>query len=473
MTTRREIIKGGVGLAAILAAGRSPAFLRKSMIAARQTINGDVGKSLPYDAEVEYLESTGTQYIDTGIIAYLGTSLHLIMSPRETYNSFQNCFCGAANEESSVPHYDINARNGYITIWNGNSFFSSEVALAVDKLYDVTIDASTSTLTTIVNGEQRTTSRAFQMYSSYTFFIFALNDKEVAKRNVKMRLFSFSITNPSGVLVRDMIPVRIGTEGAMYDRVSGQLFRNQGTGAFLYGGDVYSVPVETSQYVQDGLVAMWDGKENYGVGKRCDTATSWVDLSGNGYDAAKYGDVLWESNCAVMNGSNTRFLTAREVSLENFTFEACIKSDDVLYDREYIAWNLGAQEKAGIDWLENKGITQYRTHIGYGSSGAIKGSSYANSGGSPVDGATATLRCLGTDLWMYQNASSISQVTISTIALPIDKRVMLGGTIYSTAAGSFYKGRFYSLRIYSRALTAEEIAENYAVDKQRFNLPQA
>ena len=224
-------------------------------------------------------------------------------------------------------------------------------------------------------------------------------------------------------------------------------------------------------YVQDGLVAMWDGIENAGWGTHDPNATSWVDMSGNGHDAAKYGDVVWESNCAVMNGSNTRFLTAREVSLENFTFEACIKSDDVLYDREYIAWNLGAQEKAGIDWLENKGITQYRTHIGYGSSGAIKGWNYANSGGSPVDGSTATLRCLGTDLWMCQNGISVSQQTISTIALPTDKRVMLGGTIYSTSAGSFYKGRFYSLRIYSRALTSAEIARNYRIDKYRFNLP--
>lgn len=44
------------------------------------------------------------------------------------------------------------------------------------------------------------------------------------------------------ILVRDYIPVRFTnelgqSEGAMYDRVSKQLFRNQGTGAFLYGND--------------------------------------------------------------------------------------------------------------------------------------------------------------------------------------------------------------------------------------------
>ena len=35
----------------------------------------------------------------------------------------------------------------------------------------------------------------------------------------------------------DMIPVRVGTEGAMYDRVSRKLFRNAGTGSFTIGPD--------------------------------------------------------------------------------------------------------------------------------------------------------------------------------------------------------------------------------------------
>jgi hypothetical protein len=44
------------------------------------------------------------------------------------------------------------------------------------------------------------------------------------------------------ILVRDFITVRFTnelgqSEGAMYDRVSGQLFRNAGTGAFTIGPD--------------------------------------------------------------------------------------------------------------------------------------------------------------------------------------------------------------------------------------------
>jgi hypothetical protein len=39
-------------------------------------------------------------------------------------------------------------------------------------------------------------------------------------------------------LLRDFIPVRKGNIGYMYDRVSGQLFGNQGTGEFVLGPDL-------------------------------------------------------------------------------------------------------------------------------------------------------------------------------------------------------------------------------------------
>ena len=42
----------------------------------------------------------------------------------------------------------------------------------------------------------------------------------------------------NGVLVRDMVPVRVGQVGYMYDRVSNTLFGNAGTGDFVLGPDL-------------------------------------------------------------------------------------------------------------------------------------------------------------------------------------------------------------------------------------------
>ena len=43
------------------------------------------------------------------------------------------------------------------------------------------------------------------------------------------------------------------------------------------------------------------------------------------------------------------------------------------------------------------------------------------------------------------------------------------GSLISSYNG--FKGKMFALRLYSRALAAEEVAANYAIDKERFNLP--
>ena len=45
----------------------------------------------------------------------------------------------------------------------------------------------------------------------------------------------------------------------------------------------------------------------------------------------------------------------------------------------------------------------------------------------------------------------------------------LGGATVDSV-GRYFRGRIYNLRLYSRAITAAELAANYAVDKARFNL---
>ena len=44
----------------------------------------------------------------------------------------------------------------------------------------------------------------------------------------------------------------------------------------------------------------------------------------------------------------------------------------------------------------------------------------------------------------------------------------IGGTGYAISGGS----KFYSMRVYKRALTAEELAQNYEIDQSRFGLTE-
>ena len=54
---------------------------------------------------------------------------------------------------------------------------------------------------------------------------------------ISTRVYYFKVWD-NNTLVCNFIPVRCGTTGYMYDRVSGQLFGNDGTGDFIVGADV-------------------------------------------------------------------------------------------------------------------------------------------------------------------------------------------------------------------------------------------
>ena len=53
------------------------------------------------------------------------------------------------------------------------------------------------------------------------------------------KIYSFRL-DKGGIPQLDLIPVRVGDEGFMYDRVSGKLFGNAGTGRFILGPDINS-----------------------------------------------------------------------------------------------------------------------------------------------------------------------------------------------------------------------------------------
>ena len=185
---------------------------------------------LPYDAEVEYLESTGTQWIDTGVIALADDSYDLDFWMASLNNS-QTLF-GAANDGARLA-----------TVWvtlGGAIRFGGGGTIAFDgsiwKVGDWN-SLHSSYSTTILNGVSEVNSFPHPFkdtVSTQNILLFKANG--MPQSTIKIRISNLRWYR-NGVLVRDLISVRLGTEGAMYDRVSGQLFRNQGTGAFLWGSD--------------------------------------------------------------------------------------------------------------------------------------------------------------------------------------------------------------------------------------------
>lgn len=194
--------------------------------------------TLPYDAEVEYLESTGTQWIDTNI-GFTGASSAGVDIVFEIPVSLNNTsLCGAQTTARSFVGY------GYV---NSIYFTSGTVAATSSACawgcdsgvkYSAEMGIANGTLSVNFQGNVKTQQVGYQ-WSAETFALFGNKGQG---QYSSVRIYEATISK-DGFVLAILIPVRFTnehgvSEGAMYDRVSDQLFRNAGTGEFGFGTDI-------------------------------------------------------------------------------------------------------------------------------------------------------------------------------------------------------------------------------------------
>ena len=189
-------------------------------------------KPLPYDAEVEYLESTGTQWIDTGI-AFDVFPISINMGfMKMNWPSPPDLFGTVA---SGVGRYILDADRYESYIRYGTNEHSGGIGkVLMSTYYDIELSVSSEGVGSFVaNGKTLQTDKPAFIGSSehHTF----PGRRYLGGGNV--RFYFVKVVN-GGKLVRDFIPV-LDREmrPAMYDRVTGKLFYNKGTGEFLIGPD--------------------------------------------------------------------------------------------------------------------------------------------------------------------------------------------------------------------------------------------
>lgn len=218
-------------------------------------------RMLPYDAELEYLESTGTQWIDTGVAINCVTD---VIDCRVTVTSVKNYgtafgvyeLIGGGGKFFGVRRNG--AQDSWQPLWGAPSH-----SLYLDTFYDIHYEYGADKCR--IN-ETTGTSEANVAYTK-PLYIYALNSSNGASLLNNQRLYSFSVKR-NGTLIRDLIPVRVGSVGYLYDRVSKRLFGNAGTGDFTLGPDV--VPVE---YIESSGTQWIDTEFGF------DSSTDRVELS--------------------------------------------------------------------------------------------------------------------------------------------------------------------------------------------------
>ena len=224
------------------------------MLAARGAIRAS-GAGLPYDAEVEFLESTGTQWIDTGVNAKQSLKIRAVF---ETNSSTSYFAYGVRAGNSTISCASGTGTTGNLGFarWGTSAYASA----APSGLVDITQDSSGVIVNSTSHSYDATQTVVEQ--SGYTMVVFAgRNSTTTVTANMVGKFYSFKIWD-NGVLLRDYIPVRKGTVGYLYDRVSRKLFGNAGSGAFSYGSDVVPVAYIEShgtEYIDTGM----KGRDGY------------------------------------------------------------------------------------------------------------------------------------------------------------------------------------------------------------------
>ncbi len=187
---------------------------------------------LPYDAEVEYLESTGTQYIDTGIIPNNTTGIFAkVYVGNTTDRYFLGGNLGGTGNRWGFGHSSNGFYCGYGALLSSRLKYNNTVLLKLNFLNNREMSMTLFSDQTITQSESLPTL-TFSPNLNIRLYCGAHNTNALA-----CRFYSCTITQGNEV-VMDLIPVRKSSIGYMYDRISGELLGNNGTGSFVLGSDI-------------------------------------------------------------------------------------------------------------------------------------------------------------------------------------------------------------------------------------------
>lgn len=186
---------------------------------------------------IEYIQSTGTQYIDTGFkpnqntrvileyMAFESTNVN-IFGARKGYGQDSYAeFYSDYTTKQFTSDYGTSRLQGPVT--EASAFLNNK--LKIDKNKNVTrvYDVSNSILVDITHSNQ-----TFQ--TNYNLGIFAYNQTGTFRAST-VRIYYVQIYD-NDFLVRDMVPI-LDEDGipCMYDKVTNTIFYNAGTGTFTAG----------------------------------------------------------------------------------------------------------------------------------------------------------------------------------------------------------------------------------------------
>lgn len=185
-----------------------------------------------YDSKIEYLQSTGTQWIDTGIKGNTGLKLEVTIQAEKYSEGVIGARISSVRYEHSLVYIAEGGIRLHVSTTNNNLFIYNPSSYS--EWLNIVCDKNNM----YINGTKVGNAPGYTPFTNnYSYYVFAVNSSNKAQPIGSSKLKSVIIWDNDTKLI-DFIPVRVGQIGYMYDKVSGKLFGNKGTGNFTLGPDI-------------------------------------------------------------------------------------------------------------------------------------------------------------------------------------------------------------------------------------------
>ena len=194
----------------------------------------DITHPQAYDSQVEYLGNDNSlgAYIDSGITA--SNKSRVVMAVFGVPTLCGPLFGSRVNNSPATGMFGINCSSAGTLRFDYGTTNNTVNADLLTGLHVVELDKNVGK----IDGNVAHTFTARTFSNNLNIHVFGMNHNGTRVDMLQAIRVKYVKIYQDGALVRDFIPVRVGTTGYLYDRVSEQLFANAGSGAFVYGEDV-------------------------------------------------------------------------------------------------------------------------------------------------------------------------------------------------------------------------------------------
>ena len=203
--------------------------------------SGQAGKNRKF-TNIEYLESNGMQYIDTGVKPGDDTRVHIDveMGAMRNQNTGSSVFLFGARDGNQQNSFAIEMFEGGNTSHMRSEYGSSSQSLDCGKSLENTkvqvILSGDRGYASVSPAPRETIQLASQTFTtSYSIYLFALNDRGTHRAESECKIYRCSIYE-NGNVVRQFIPV-LDDNGTpcLYDMKEKKFYYNDGMGQFKAG----------------------------------------------------------------------------------------------------------------------------------------------------------------------------------------------------------------------------------------------